>query len=187
MSRIRSIAGLALAIAGKPKPCVDLVPVSATLRWRVFGSDAVEWSLSRQWLAGASGIALHVVAERLDLRRFGPRPGRVRGPERATFLPAVLPGHLDLLGQLRGVPVGRVVAHRALSSSRVVWGVRTDKSPSQGGAAALPPEGSARPSKTAAPQTPGHAVRVSHPGSRSCGCQQGQQRSRPTTMSTWAR
>ena len=31
-----------LAIAGKPKPCVDLVPVSATLRWRVFGSDAVE-------------------------------------------------------------------------------------------------------------------------------------------------
>ena len=31
-----------LAIAGKPKECVDLVPESAVLRWRRFGSDEVE-------------------------------------------------------------------------------------------------------------------------------------------------
>lgn len=32
-----------------------------------FGSDAIEWSLSRQWLAGASRIPLHFLAERLDM------------------------------------------------------------------------------------------------------------------------
>ena len=45
----------------------DSMPQPIRVGQGEFGSDAVEWSLSRQWLAAASQISLHVVAERLDL------------------------------------------------------------------------------------------------------------------------
>lgn len=45
----------------------DSMPQPIRVGQGEFGSDAIEWSLSRQWLAGVSRIELQVVAQRLDL------------------------------------------------------------------------------------------------------------------------
>jgi hypothetical protein len=72
--------------------------------------------------ARATGVGEHVEDEQLlaagHLLGLGPGTRGVGRVERALLLPAVLPGQLDLLGQLGGVAVRRL-AHLVLVSLRL--------------------------------------------------------------------